>query len=93
MSDNQIPPSAPAPQKHYVLVMTAAVVVCDASSEMEAAQRALLEGAPMLDPKQLQWVVKFVSEKPIYLGEDDGEDNGEAPSADTPTPPKLEIVQ
>ena len=55
------------PKPYYVLVMTAAVLT---GSEMEAAQRALIEGPPALDPKQLQWFVRFVSDKPIELSED-----------------------
>lgn len=84
--------AATEPQKYHVLVMTAAVITCEASSEIEAAQRSLIEGPSILDPKQLQWVVKYVSDKPIYLG--DPEEMGEdAVVEDAPTTPKLEIVK
>lgn len=83
MSDTPTPPT----QKHYVLVMTAAVIACDAAGEPDAAMQALAAAPEVLDPKSLAWVVKYVSTKPIYLG--DPED--EAPE-DTPTP-KIEIVR
>jgi hypothetical protein len=85
------PTQQPAPIKHYVLLMTAAVIACDAQNEMDAAQQALIAGPQVLDPSQLQWVVKFVDTKPIYLGEE-GEDE---PNADTPEPtkPKIELIK
>lgn len=82
-------PNALPPIKHYVLLMTAAVIACDAQNEMDAAQQALLAGPQVLDPKHLQWVVKFVDTKPIYLGDED--ESGEETPA--PTTPKIELVK
>lgn len=84
------PTQQPAPIKHYVLLMTAAVIACDAQNEMDAAQQALIAGPQVLDPTQLQWVVKYVSDKPIYLGEE-GDEGEEAPQ-EAPKP-KIEIVK
>ena len=69
------PPVAPE-TKHYVLMMTAAVVAVMATSPADAALSALREAPGMLDPKQLDWVVKHVSTVPIELGEDPGEAGG-----------------
>jgi hypothetical protein len=83
--------AATEPTKHYVLLMTAAVIACDAMNEMDAAQQALLAGPQVLDPKQLQWVVKFVDTKPIYLGEGDEEEAlVEEPEA---APSKIQLIQ
>lgn len=93
MTDSPNDPMATLPPvKHYVLLMTAAVIACDAQNEMDAAQQALIAGPQVLDPTQLQWVVKYVSTNPIYLGEEGDEGSEEAP-ADTPAPPKIEIVK
>lgn len=96
MTDQPIDPNAvnPEPIKYNVLLLTAAVVSCEAMNEMDAAQRALLEGPSVLDPRQLQWVVKYVSDKPIHLGDPDDEMPEEALPQDTPEPaPKLEIIR
>lgn len=87
------PTQQPDPVKHYVLVMTAAVIACDAQNEMDAAQQALVAAPQVLDPTQLQWVVKYVSTKPIYLGDegDEGDEGGDA--APEPTTPKIELVK
>lgn len=85
--------SLPEQKKFNVLMMTAAVISCDASSEIEAAQRALIEGPGILDPKQLQWFVRFVSDKPINLGEPDEEAQIDADAQAEAEHPKLEIVK
>jgi hypothetical protein len=72
-------------KKYYVLLMTAAVVACDAQNDVEAAHRALLQGPPALDPTKLQWVVRLVDDKPIYLGEEDEAEIDVVETADTPT--------
>lgn len=88
-------PTALTPTKYHVLLMTAVVLSCDATTEVEAAQRALLEGPPQLDPRQLQWVVKYVSDKPIFLGEpgdEVAEQMIEEAASEEPAKPKLEII-
>lgn len=103
MTENLQDPTAltPTPIKYNVLLMTAAVISCEAINEMDAAQRALLEGPNVLDPSMLQWVVKYVSDKPIYLGEpEDGSETVDVTeqvmsSLETPdtNAPNLEIVK
>jgi hypothetical protein len=56
--------------KYYVLLMTAVVMTADAQNEIQAAHRALLEGPAAIDPTRLSWVVKHVSDQPIYLAEE-----------------------
>lgn len=90
MSDNTQDPASLPQQKYHVLMMTAAVITCDASSEMEAAQRALIEGPRVLDPKQLSWVVKFVSEKEIVLSDGEGESAEETAESESP---KLDLIK
>jgi hypothetical protein len=92
MTENPNDPTPTAePIKHYVLLMTAAVIACDAQNEMDAAQQALIAGPQVLDPKQLQWVVKFIDTKPIYLGEEG--DEGMAEEQTEAPKPKIEIIK
>lgn len=76
-------------KKYYVLLMTAAVVACDAQNDIEAAHRALLQGPVALDPTKLQWVVRHVDDKPIYLGD---EEEQEFEAVETAPAPVGEIV-
>lgn len=67
---------ASEPIKYNVLMMAAVVIECVARNEMEAAQRALIEGPQHLDPTQVQWVVRHISDKTIEIvppGEGDPE--------------------
>ena len=73
-------------KKYYVLLMTAAVVACDAQNDIEAAHRALLQGPPAPKPTKLQWVVRLVDDKPIYLGDEDEQDIDVVETTETPSP-------
>lgn len=67
-------------KKYYVLLMTAVVMTADAQNEIEAAHRALLEGPAAIDPSLLSWVVKHVSDQPIYLADEESVSEDEAPA-------------
>lgn len=86
-------PSVQQPKKFNVLMITAAVVSCEAISEVDAAQRALIEAPPLFDPSKLEWVVKLVSDKPIFLGDPGDEEELTAEAEAEATTPKLEIIK
>lgn len=63
-----IPPSM-EPKEYHVLLMTAVVVTCAAVTEGDAAELALREVKKAADPAQIEWVVRYISEKPIELAD------------------------
>lgn len=58
------------PKTHYVLLITATVMEVESQNAIEAAHRALLESPRAIDPTQLQWYVRHVSEEPITIADD-----------------------
>lgn len=69
------------PIKYHVLMMTAAVLSFDATSEAEAALVALQNAPHALDPSKLDWVVKHISTVPIELA-GEGPTNAEQPAGE-----------
>lgn len=79
--------------KYNVLMMTAAVISCEAASEVDAAQRALIEGPAVLDPTQLQWVVRYVSDKEIHLGDPNAEQELTEEAEAEANKPRIELIK